>query len=950
MTHRILLLLAAWTLALSAAAAPLDSRIGAPSTNDDWRSLATPHFIIHFRRQDRHFADRAAAVAEAAHQRLTTLFRHTPTGRTDIIINDATDSANGGATPLPFRQIEINMTPPDDGDLLANQDWMAQLLSHEYTHSLHHDRAAQLARVLRRSFGNISELPLVLAAYPQLWGPNWLAEGLAVRTESMDGQGRSHSDIYAAKIRAALDEGFDSLSQKSFEGYNPVRWPFGGVYLYGAFFFAFLDDVYGPEKTLAYLAEYDDNIVPWRMDHRAREALGVSSRRLWEQYRQYLEERFPPRRDKDRASLIITDTPWLNLYPTVAADGSLYYYHADLVAMPSIRRIAPDGTEQTVLETTDLRLLEAAGKRGLLIGRTTLCDNRNRYTDLYLLAPEARSPRRLTRCARIAHAAWDERNARIVAVQGGGGKTRLVAIAPDNGEVTVLFQPPAGERIGRIDVAPDGGDIAMQYYRPDTGWNITLLRPDGGLEALTGNGDIHSHPRISHDGKALFFIAHHDGRVELRRLDIGSMEIETLSRSNGYIADFAVGPGDALTLLEYTGHGLRLRHRGEDEKSASGQQRYPAFTDDGRLEADETTKLANALLPKITALPDQPYRPLTSMRPRGWLPILNLTDRQDSSLGVLLGGRDALGFHQWQLAPLWFDHEAVGRAGGFFQYGYDGRAIVSASRKIVSENSDERIVWSEENRAQLLLQGFWNRHDRGWRLFAGTAWEELRRHDGDGITETRDRLDGAGVAYDSLHDYGQSIIATDGIRFRLSAERYAAGGSHDGTALIASLAATRHLGGNHHLAIELLGGAGGSGIAPFSLGGAEDLPEEIGGITPFGQRRFALPGYERGDIATGNRFARATAAWRFPVASLYDGFLAPPVGLGKVHGALFAESAVIDAEAGRDHELNGIGVELTTDLLIGFDSFSVPVTIGAARGLDSALGTTSVYLRTGFGF
>ncbi len=889
-------------------------------------------------------------MAETVHSKLVKLLGHAPSSKTEIIINDAVDTANGAASPFPFKRIEIYMTAPWEGDLLSNQSWLEQLLSHEYTHILQHDRAAGIPARLRRIFGTVDALPLVFGNHPQLWGPHWLAEGLSVHIESLGGQGRSNSAIYNAKMREAVLSGLHTLSQESYEGYNPIRWPFGHVYLYGAYFFEFINQEYGEQKLIEYLAEYDDNLIPWRMNHRAKTTFGVSSDALWEKYLNYLRNKFEPQiqhiqaRTVDEA-IVLDDNPWLNLYPTTGPDHSVYYYHSDLISMPEIRQAFPDGDHERLIRLRRVRFLDWHPDHGLLIGREQICDNRNIYTDLFLLSPTSRTPKRITNCARIQSAVWRNDGNEIIAVQHNGAATRLISIPPSGGPFGPLFTPETGARLGRIAASPDGATIAMQYYQPTHGWTIALFSMDERtFDRITRPGGTISHPRFSPDGSALFLISDHDNRVELRKLDLTSGELTTLTNSMGYIQDYAVDDSGNISVVEHSDKGLRLV-RLQPATAATPLQI------DGHPRHARTTAFPgyDAHLAKTASRPDTAYNPLKSLQPRGWLPIAAFSDSQASHIGLRLKGQDALGFHQWSTMPLWFDHEDTRQLGGSVLYSYDNRALLSATRNIVSDGENTQPVWTEEDRLQLLLQQYWNRRDFGWKLFAGIARETLRRHEGQSTDSATDQINGIGIAFNSLQHYGQSIAPTDGLTFGLTAEHYAAGHQHDGEAVLASLSAARHLGGNHHFYGELLAGAGSPGIKPFSLGGTENVLDEIGGITPLGQRRFFLRGYQQGAIDKGNHFTRATLEWRFPIALLYDGLLVPPLGLGQIHGAVFTDSGIVDASPGHDGWLTGVGVEFTADLLIGFDSFSLPITAGVAQGLDDELGDTVAYLRTGFG-
>src|SRR5688572_18829243 len=98
MTRRIasILLLSIVALDAGAASYPPDYR---------WRTITTAHFRIHFHQGEEDLAQRAAAIAERVHSRVTPLLDYEPASRTDIVLTDNVDVSNGSATPFPTNRI-----------------------------------------------------------------------------------------------------------------------------------------------------------------------------------------------------------------------------------------------------------------------------------------------------------------------------------------------------------------------------------------------------------------------------------------------------------------------------------------------------------------------------------------------------------------------------------------------------------------------------------------------------------------------------------------------------------------------------------------------------------------------------------------------------------------------------------------------------------------------------
>ncbi|MBK6464482.1 MAG: hypothetical protein IPF92_26280, partial [Myxococcales bacterium] len=142
-----------------------------------WKSLESKHFRVTFYTGLDDVARRVADLAEAAHDTLAPPLGWAPEDKTEILINDTPDSANGSATALPYNAVRLNVTAPDDLSPLGDvDDWLLALITHEYTHVLHLDNMTGLPVLVNRVIGK------TLA--PNQVQPRWIQEGTAVYFES----------------------------------------------------------------------------------------------------------------------------------------------------------------------------------------------------------------------------------------------------------------------------------------------------------------------------------------------------------------------------------------------------------------------------------------------------------------------------------------------------------------------------------------------------------------------------------------------------------------------------------------------------------------------------------------------------------------------------------------------------------------------------------------------
>jgi hypothetical protein len=159
-----------------------------------WQQTETDHFIILFDDTMRDATRHVVAIAEPIHTQVTTLRHHSPAGKTYIILTDHQDSIGGYTEALPTNKIVLNLREPGAGNVFFEMyapDWLAMVLTHEYTHVVQSDMVQKFNAYARRIFGRIIT--------PNDYLPMWVVEGLAVYTETkwQAGRGASGKNVTA---------------------------------------------------------------------------------------------------------------------------------------------------------------------------------------------------------------------------------------------------------------------------------------------------------------------------------------------------------------------------------------------------------------------------------------------------------------------------------------------------------------------------------------------------------------------------------------------------------------------------------------------------------------------------------------------------------------------------------------------------------------------------------
>ncbi|MES2177013.1 MAG: hypothetical protein V4550_04035 [Gemmatimonadota bacterium] len=240
-----------------------------PAPYHRYYTLDTRHFHVHVPAGLEREGRVAGAYAERAYELLARELAP-PRGMIELVVSDDADYSNGFATPLPSNRIVVFATPPvESPSLRLNADWLEIVITHELTHIFHLDRARGLPGFAQHIFGRAPSL------FPNLQGPSWLTEGLAVYYESrLTAGGRLNSSEHRMLARAAAIEnklprlGDLSLSSPLFPGGERA-------YGYGSLLVEYIARTHGDTGVAKLIDAQSGLLIPYRLNHVAQKAFGV---------------------------------------------------------------------------------------------------------------------------------------------------------------------------------------------------------------------------------------------------------------------------------------------------------------------------------------------------------------------------------------------------------------------------------------------------------------------------------------------------------------------------------------------------------------------------------------------------------------------------------------------------------------------------------------------------
>ena len=908
-----------------------------------WRTIESEHFLVHFAEPNQVVAEHAIVIAERVHQRLSKELQWTPLEKTHLVISDESDYANGSATVFNFNRSVLYMAPPSGvGGLEDFDNWLELLITHEYTHVLHMDKASGAPRDLRSVFGRF------LLLFPNALEPSWIIEGLAVdkETDMKRGIGRGQSRMFEMMMRMEVANGLKPVSEVNL----PISsWPGGTTrYLYGVYFMRFIAERYGQDKFQQYINNYSDNLLPFYLNHTFTETFGKDVTDMWQEYEDWLKAKFQPqiaalKKQADPAeSLPITSDGYSN-QPVRALGDDVYYIRNDGSYQPELVRRDAKGEVHVLTKVHANSSFDINARGDIIIAQPEVCNEYNLYSDLYLYANG--DLKRITHCGRYQRAIWNASGDGLIAVHDEAGKFELRELDIHGEQKQLLWKSSDDAILSQIDASPNGKKLVAAIWRKTWGWNLELFDlASRSWTPLTQNTVIQAYPEYSPDGKSIFYSSAADGVYNLYRYDVASQTHHQLSHLLG--GGFQSSQGKVDGPLYYIGYSAR----GTDVyKLLNAEKQNPVHL--------HTTP---ALHPDTFAKKEftsRSYSPWSSLRPRWWFPYLT-SDADRNEIGATTAGNDALGIHHYALSAAYdFKNKApLGSA----SYQYSNRFAFGLDRQNnIYKNSSGAVNRIQADETLQLVTAFpRTRFLSVSNILFSLSWEKQSdielRNGALPASAFHNNLAGLAWLYKNAKRYPFSISPNDGRSIRLVAEdNDALNSDFSGQIYTLDWREYLRLGGEHVLSLRLLQGWGTDQPAPFRLGGegkgSLNIITGASGEPVFARRDYALRGYAEGlPQLRGRRAQLLSAEYRFPIQRVERGIMAPPIGLMQWYGDLFVDTGAAYNGDKPQNYYTGAGLELNADLNL-FYMVPVKVRLGYAHGFD-AIGDNRVYLKAGASF
>lgn len=481
-----------------------------------WRTLQTEHFNITFHGGEEQLAQELGDLCEVVYDEMTAELAWTPRRRTEVVLVDNTDSANGYAMTLPVNTIVIYVTAPEAGSTLSlYEDWLDGIFTHEYVHILHLDTIEGLPRVARAVMGRIISVNQI--------SPGWIVEGQATFQETRHtnaGRGRSPY-VDMIKRTTVLADQFPPLGNMDGWQTDP---PAGNLrYLFGQDFMQYVSDRTGEMVWTDWNHTYGGGI-PYLLP--SRMVFGDTLLSLYEDWKAGLTAQYEAQRDAIAAEgltpfEVLSDRDDYCAAPTYSPDGrKLVWSCSDPRSGANVFVARGDGSDpQVELKgqfATDFTW--RSDSEAFAYSSRRVVNRFNLYSDVNLHVLGGKTTA-MTSGDRARNPTFSPDGSRLVVVTNETQDNNLLQVTVDQRREPLTFNTDHTQ-YSAPQFSPDGRYMAISVWE-DGRQDLWLFTADGQkARRLTMDTAQDLDPWFSPDGLTLFFSSDRSGVFNIYAVDL----------------------------------------------------------------------------------------------------------------------------------------------------------------------------------------------------------------------------------------------------------------------------------------------------------------------------------------------------------------------------------------------------------------------------------------------
>lgn len=619
-----------------------------------WKTLESENFRVTYVENQKEIAQKSIQYFEEAHRLMSGIMKWTPVTKTQIVIVDSTDLANGLTSAALRFGIVLYPTPPESWFSTAfYDDWLRLLVIHEYTHFLNMDPVKDFYKVLRFVFGDVIR--------PNTLWPTWMLEGLAVYMETRFTQkGRGRSSHYEMILRTAVKEKAlnspNYITLDKLTGPNPYPPEGETPYLFGYQLMNQLASSTQGDAALGELSSRSSERIPFFLNSTLEVSTGKNWFQVWDDWVKNTNDRIQkdinaiekkPVSQSQRLTPAFTDALAAKLSP----DGKTLVYTAETI------------DETTSLFTLDMTLpaeqrkpvrhfskvvgtgIAFLNNTQIIFSQANRSGGYTQYSDLFIYDLASKDFHCLTSQSRYKDPDYHPESKRLVFTYTDNATTGLMtAVLEENDgkfslkNVEKVFWPQLFDRAANPSWSKDGKKVAFSFHKTGNASEEIYLYDTGtkNASAVVNNGAFNRFPSFTRSGNLIY-------SSDLSGVD-NVYEYEPSNRSSSPLTNMVTGawfPTESNDSKKLIASVYRIDGFGVEEITKSDVDKAPQIS----------APVAPAAVPAsdiAVAATESSYSIIPSIWPRQWAPYVFLSETT-KYFGAQTLGFDALDLHRYFL-------------------------------------------------------------------------------------------------------------------------------------------------------------------------------------------------------------------------------------------------------------------------------------------------------------
>ncbi|MBU2444591.1 MAG: biopolymer transporter Tol [Bacteroidetes bacterium] len=541
----------------------------------NWFTIDRENFAVHFHDGADRTAKVVAKIVDEIYEPLTSFYGYKP-DKVHFVIKDIDDYANG-ATYFFDNKIEIWATPLDT-DLRGTHNWLRNVISHEFTHMIQLQAAMKAPRTLpafyfqwlnyedERRPDVLYGFPNLIISYPvpMINVPPWFAEGTAqyMRKEFNYDFWDSHRDMI---LREYVMNG-RMLTWNEMSVFDKTSLGNESVYNSGFALVKYIAEKYGEAK----LIEINNNLrsgFSFTIDAAIKKSLGISGPRLYEEWRDHLNEDYKLRTQNIRQKIVkgekIESEGFGNFYPIFSPDEKKIYYISNKNAdyfLTSIYEYDIDTKQSKLIQPGVASTLAITEDGSKLIYSKLTEKNKNWASihDIYVYDLITEEETRLTHGLRANNPSLSHDGKKIVFIFQKDGTINIGSVDTDGKNFSLVTSFSNGEQVFNPKYSSDDSFVVFDYSMNGSR-DIARIDLDGSdFNFILSSADVDERNPVMINDSILVYSADEAGIFNLFKYNLNTSEKKQLTNVLGSVFMPTVSQSDQIVYAGYESSGYKI--------------------------------------------------------------------------------------------------------------------------------------------------------------------------------------------------------------------------------------------------------------------------------------------------------------------------------------------------------------------------------------------------------